>query len=137
MTEGRGRIGLPELTVGLPFPAIGHEIVRFAVSEPRLQSLLYTGATLPASEALAAGFVDEIAPADSLEARARAMATPSGGMQPEVFRHTKRFLRAEAVARLARRGAEASMASSGGIRPWPASCGGCGSASPRWTISTS
>ena len=107
MSEGKGRIGLPELTVGLPFPAVGHEIVRFAVPDHRVQTLMYTGATLPASEAPAAGFVDEIAPPESLEARARAMAAKLGAMQPEGFRHTKRFLRAETIERLSRRGTEA------------------------------
>ncbi len=44
---------------------------------------------------------------DTLEARARAIAAQFGAVQPEVFGHTKRFLRSEAVDRLARRGREA------------------------------
>jgi enoyl-CoA hydratase len=104
MAEGGHRIGLPELSVGLPFPAVGHEIVRFAVPGHRIQSLMYTGATLLPGEALAAGFLDEVVSPESLEARAQAVATQLGGMQPDAFRHTKRFLRSDAVDRLARRG---------------------------------
>src|SRR6266508_4375168 len=54
MAAGNGRIGTPELLVGVPFPAAALEIVRFAVPGDRLQQLVLTGRTLPADEALAA-----------------------------------------------------------------------------------
>src|SRR6516225_889809 len=52
MAEGAGRIGVPELLVGVPFPAAPLEVVRFAVPQNKVQSLLYTGRTLPPQEAL-------------------------------------------------------------------------------------
>jgi enoyl-CoA hydratase len=107
MASGSGRIGLPELQVGLPFPAIAHEIVRFAVPAPRVQPLVYAGATLPTDEALAAGFVEEVVPPDALEPRAREVAAHYGRLPAEVFAHTKRFLRAEALGQLAQREADA------------------------------
>ena len=87
MTDGGHRIGLPELSVGLPFPAVGHEIVRFAVPGHRVQSLMYTGATLTPGEALAAGFLDEVVAPESLEARAQdgrpaAWRDRAGGVRP-------------------------------------------------------
>ncbi len=107
MADGNHRIGLPELSVGLPFPAVGHEIVRFAVPGHQVQSLMYTGATLAPGEALKAGFLDEVVSPASLEERSRAVAAQLGEMRPEVFAHTKRFLRSEAVDRLTRRSAAA------------------------------
>ena len=50
MADGRGRVGVPELLVGVPFPALALEIVRFALG-PRAQYLAYTGTTLLANEA--------------------------------------------------------------------------------------
>jgi enoyl-CoA hydratase len=47
MADGAGTIGLPELSVGVPFPAAGIEVVRFAVPREKVQTLLYTGRTLP------------------------------------------------------------------------------------------
>jgi enoyl-CoA hydratase len=61
MADGSGKIGVPELLVGLPFSAAAMEIVRFAVPREKLQALIYTGRTLSAREALAAGLVDELA----------------------------------------------------------------------------
>lgn len=107
MAAGGGRIGLPELQVGLPFPAIAHEIVRFAVPAPRVQPLVYAGTMLPPEEALRAGFLEEVVAPDALEARAREVAAQYAALSPEVFAHTKRFLRDEALKRLAQREAEA------------------------------
>jgi enoyl-CoA hydratase len=60
MSEGAGWIGLPELLVGVPFPAAALEVVRFAVPRDKVQSLIYTGRILPPQEALTAGLVDEV-----------------------------------------------------------------------------
>src|SRR5215469_13927210 len=37
MAEGAGRVGVPELLVGVPFPAAALEVVRFAVPRHKLQ----------------------------------------------------------------------------------------------------
>ncbi len=104
MAEGSGRIGVPELLVGIPFPAAPLEVVRFAVPPQHVQSLVYTGETLLPGEALARGLLDEVVPADALEPRAREVAEQLAGVPPEVFRLTKRSLRAPAVERLERTG---------------------------------
>jgi enoyl-CoA hydratase len=102
MAEGAGRIGVPELLVGVPFPAAPLEIVRFAVPQDKLQSLLYTGRTLLPQEALTAGLVDEVVAPDDLLARAQENARQLALIPPQVYRLTKQSLRAEAVERIER-----------------------------------
>jgi enoyl-CoA hydratase len=100
MAEGGGRIGVPELVVGVPFPAAPLEVVRFAVPPHRIQALVYTGRTLAPHDALAEGLLDEVVPADGLLVRAREVAAQLASLPPEVFRATKLALRADALARM-------------------------------------
>lgn len=100
MARGRGRIGVPELLVGVPFPAAPLEVVRFAVSPDRVQALIYTGRTLAPDDALAFGLLDEVVEADALLPRAREVAAQLAALPPDVFRMTKQALRAEALARM-------------------------------------
>jgi enoyl-CoA hydratase len=105
MAEGSGRMGVPELLVGVPFPAAALEVVRFVVPPDRVQSLLYTGRTLPPREALAAGFVDEVVAPENLLARAGEIAGQLAQIPPKAYRLTKQALRAPALERM-ERGAE-------------------------------
>lgn len=100
MAEGGGRIGLPELFVGVPFPVEALEIIRFAVPRERVQGLIYAGHSLPASEAREAGLIDELAPASTLLARAQETAARLAEIPPAVFCQTKRMLRADSVGRM-------------------------------------
>lgn len=100
MADGAGRIGLPELLVGVPFPAAALEIVRFAVPGDKLQSLIYTGRTLPARQAVGVGLVDEVVAPDALPARAQEVARQLAEILPPVYRLTKQSLRAEALGRM-------------------------------------
>lgn len=100
MAEGKGRIGMPELLVGVPLPAAVLEAVRFAVSRERVQSVLFTGRTFSPAEALAAGLVDEVAEPDALLPRAREVAAQLASLPSDVFRMTKERLRADALARM-------------------------------------
>jgi enoyl-CoA hydratase len=104
MAEGAGRIGVPELLVGVPFPAAALEVVRFAVPRDKVQSLIYTGRTLPPQGALAAGLVDEVVAAEALLARAREIARQLTLIPPTVYRLTKQSLRAAALERIERAG---------------------------------
>jgi enoyl-CoA hydratase len=102
MAEGTGRIGIPELLVGVPFPAAALEVVRFAVSRDKVQSLIYSGRTLQPQEALAAGLVDEVVAPTELLARAQESAQQLARIPPDAYRLTKQSLRAEALERIER-----------------------------------
>jgi enoyl-CoA hydratase len=110
MGEGDGRIGLPELLVGAPFPTAALEVVRFAVPGERLQSLIYTGRTLSPREALGAGLVDEVVSPDALPVRAQEVARQLALIPPTVYRLTKQSLRAEVLERIERAGEQPDRA---------------------------
>lgn len=100
MAEGTGRIGVPELLVGVPFPAAPLEVVRFAVPRHRLQSLVYLGRMLGPQDALAEGLLDEVVAPGALLRRAREVAAQLASLPQDVFRATKLALRADALARM-------------------------------------
>jgi len=99
MASGNGLIGIPELLVGVPFPASVIEIVRFAVPPQHLQALMYTGRRLPAGEALRIGVIDEIVAPDALASRAEEIARGLASLPPANFTRTKRQLRDKAISR--------------------------------------
>lgn len=103
MAASGGRIGFPEIKVGVPFPRVPLEVVAHAVG-PKVAARLVRGAdTLPASEALALGLVDEVVDPgeliDSAVARATELAT---AIPPDTFALTKAQLRRDALDRIAR-----------------------------------
>lgn len=59
--ENAGRIGVPELLVGVPFPTYAMEILRFSIGNAHLQQAVYTGGTFNTEEAMRLGFIDEVA----------------------------------------------------------------------------
>jgi enoyl-CoA hydratase len=91
MADGNGRIGVPELLVGVPFPEVALEVMKFAA--PNVAQLVLTGKTLLPQEARAAGLIDEVVAADALLDRAHAMASQFAAIPRESFRLTKRVLR--------------------------------------------
>ena len=102
MAKGAGTMGMPELLVGVTFPADVLEVVRFAVPRHKVQSLIYTGRTLAPQEALDAGLVDEVVAPEKLLERAQEIAGQLARIPPQVYRLTKQSLRAEAVERIER-----------------------------------
>ncbi len=102
MASGNGRIGMPELLVGVPFPPSVLEAVRFAVPPQHLQSLIYTGRTVTADDALRLGLVDEVVPPDALAARAEEIARQLADLPPQAFALAKRQLRDKPVSRAKR-----------------------------------
>jgi enoyl-CoA hydratase/carnithine racemase len=99
MARGSGRIGIPELRVGVPFPSVPLEIVRFAAPH-HAQALVYGGATFSPDEAVDQGIVDAaVAPADLIDTTVAA-AEQLASLPPAVFEMTKRQVRAPAVERI-------------------------------------
>ena len=99
MAAGNGRIGMPELLVGVPFPASILEVVRFCVPAEHLQSVVYTGRTVQPDEAVRLGFVDEVVAPDELVARAEELAHQFAAVAPRNFAQTKRQLRDKTISR--------------------------------------
>ncbi len=97
MAAGNGRIGIPELLVGVPFPPSVIETVRFAVPPQHLQMLMYTGRTFGPDDALRLGIVDEVT--DALPARAEEMARHFAGLPEQAFALAKRQLRDRTISR--------------------------------------
>jgi enoyl-CoA hydratase len=93
MARGKGRVGMPELAVGVPFPWMALETVRLSTPIEHLQELLYFGETYNAEDALARGLVDEAIEPDALARRALEVATKLSRMQPASFALAKRQLR--------------------------------------------
>lgn len=98
-----GRIGVPELAVGVPFPRVGLEVLRYAVGDIATRTLVLGRQTYPVDEARTLGLVHEIVPADDLlstavdRARVLAVAIP-----PDTFAATKSQLRRDARERMDR-----------------------------------
>lgn len=93
MTDGGARIGVPELLVGVAFPAIVVETLRFALPAEHLQEIVYLGQTYPADRARSMGFVDELVPSETLVPRAVEIASRLGAAPRFAFEIGKRQLR--------------------------------------------
>ncbi len=94
MAEGTGKIGVPELLVGVPFPALPLEILRFALPKMYFQRLLYSGALFTAREAMVHGFVDESCEEGKLPDRALRLAQTLANLPQAAFSLSKSLVRA-------------------------------------------
>ena len=101
MAAGKGRIGTTELQVGVPFPALAFEIVRFAVPPRYLPEFTLGAGTYATDEALTRGWVDEVVEASALMPRALAVAQQYAALSPPAFAQTKKQIR-QAVSRALR-----------------------------------
>ncbi|GAA3231320.1 enoyl-CoA hydratase/isomerase family protein [Actinocorallia longicatena] len=96
-----GTIGVPEIFVGVPFPASPYEIVNWALGPVAGRRAILTGAVHGPDQAVAHGLADETSTPESLLDTALARASVLASVSPDTFAHTKRQLRAEASARIA------------------------------------
>ncbi|HEX3338408.1 MAG TPA: enoyl-CoA hydratase/isomerase family protein [Pseudolabrys sp.] len=110
MAQGVGRIGVTEILVGVPFPALAFEIVRFAVPPRYLPEFTLSGATYVSDEALRRGWVDEIAEPEDLLEDAMAVARELSLLSPAAFTQTKRQIRQPVIERLQASGAATDKA---------------------------
>ncbi len=105
MAREGGRIGVTELLVGVPFPALAFEIVRFAVPTRRLREFTLSGATYTSDAAVQRGWVDELAEPGDLLADAVAVAQELALLSPPAFAQTKRQIRQAVSERMMTSGA--------------------------------
>lgn len=100
MADGGGKIGVPELLVGVPFPELALAVLRAVTPPQHIQEMIYTGRTYSPQEALRRGIIDELVAPDSLMDRACALAEQFGIIPSVSFRITKRQLRQPLLERL-------------------------------------
>jgi len=110
MADGPGRIGVPELKVGVPFPPAIVEILRAALPVEQLHELLLRGRICEPREALARGLVDEVVDAERLMERALESARELAATPAEAYAASKRTLRAPSRERAARLSRESQAA---------------------------
>lgn len=99
MVRGNARVGVPELKVGVPYPTLALEVLRFAVGARHLQELVYGGATYSPEEALHRGLVDELVDEERLLDRALELARSYAELPPRAFHLTKSALRRPTLER--------------------------------------
>lgn len=97
MAQGKARIGVPELAVGVAFPWLALEIVRLSTPVEHLQELLYLAESYDADQALVRGLIDEAVAADKVQERALAVAHKLAAQSPSAFALAKRQLRLDSL----------------------------------------
>ncbi|HEY0301482.1 MAG TPA: enoyl-CoA hydratase-related protein, partial [Rhizomicrobium sp.] len=105
MAANSGRIGITEMLVGVPLPALAFEIVRFAVPPRYLAEFALTGATYPTADALHKGWIDEVVEPGALMTRAMEAARFYAALSPAAFAQTKTQVRQSVSERMALSGA--------------------------------
>jgi enoyl-CoA hydratase len=88
-----GRIGVTELLVGVPFPAMAFEVMRFATAPQYFADGILSGATWLPDVALQRGLIDEVVEPSTLLDRAVAAAETLAALPPRTFEATKRQIR--------------------------------------------
>lgn len=87
--RGPGRIGVTELLVGVPFPAIALEIMRSVAAGPAFSEMIYTGRTWDLADAGARGLIDALVEPDALVGTAVKEAEVLAALPAETFTLTK------------------------------------------------
>jgi enoyl-CoA hydratase len=98
----QGTIGLAELSVGVPFPAVPMEIMRYAIG-PAVGHLVLTAALLDPAQAQSIGLVQQVCAAEALLDSAVDWARQMARTPADVFSASKRALQQPARDRIAAR----------------------------------
>ena len=101
MARGGGRIGMPELRVGVPFPPVALELARSVVQSHALQRALAGGETFEVDVAQAVGLIDAPVEAEQLLEQATALAADLAGIAAPSYALTKAMLQQPLHARIA------------------------------------
>jgi len=99
MAEGNGKIGAPEMLVGVPFPALPLEILRFVIPRQLFQEIVYSGRLCSPKEAIRAGLIDEVVESENLLEQTIAVAERFAAIPTQSFRSTKRLMRQPVIDR--------------------------------------
>jgi len=91
--RGKGLIGVPELLVGVPFPLIAMQIMKFAVRPDQFQEVIYSGHNYDIESSLKLGLCEKDFEADQLIERACARVQGLAEISRESFRLSKAAMR--------------------------------------------
>lgn len=96
-TSGAYKIGLNEVQIGLPVPALAMELARARLVPTELGRATLLARIYAPDEAVKAGYLDEVLPADAVLTRAKEEAARLGGYSRMAFEATKVRLRGKTV----------------------------------------
>jgi enoyl-CoA hydratase len=102
MGEGRGKIGLSEVSLGIGLPAGIVEVLRYRVPSSSLFPIALRGVLSSPHEALELGLVDDVVAAEALEERTIARARELAAIAPAGFAQVKAALIRATVERIER-----------------------------------
>lgn len=97
---GDWKIGLNEVAIGMPMPRWGVELARDRLAPTQLEWRLLLGQTGGPDEAVAAGFLDRVVPADGVLDQAMETATRLAELRTAAVAGTKQRLRSGLVERM-------------------------------------
>ncbi len=100
MREDRGWWCLPEIDLGMQFAPFMQGVITAKLSPATVHEAMLSGRRYTGPDAVAAGIVDETAPADELVERAAARTASWSGKDPNVLARIKRDLHASVLAHL-------------------------------------
>ncbi|HEX3346387.1 MAG TPA: crotonase/enoyl-CoA hydratase family protein [Polyangiaceae bacterium] len=94
---GPFRIGLNEVTIGMPVPILAMELARDRIAPTELTRATLRAHIYEPDGAARAGYLDEVVAADQLAARAAEEAARLGALSPMAFRATKKRMRERTI----------------------------------------
>jgi enoyl-CoA hydratase len=96
--EGPFKIGMNEVAIGIPVPSFALELGRLRMAPAYLQRTALTGEMFAPQDAMAAGFLDTVVPAEALMGVAQSIASSLSKIDFPAHASTKRRLRRTAAA---------------------------------------
>lgn len=94
---GMYKLGLNEVAIGLPVPVLAMELARDRLTPRELPRATLMANIYGPDQAVAAGWLDEVVPAEQVIARATEEATRLGKLSKTAFRQTKLRLRGRTI----------------------------------------
>ena len=97
---GAFRIGLNEVSIGLPVPVLAMELARDRITGTELGRATLRSQIYAPDEAARVGFLDEVVPVADVLARAKEEAARLGGLSRNAYHATKKRLRGRTIERI-------------------------------------
>ena len=97
---GAFRIGLTEVSIGMPVPVLAMELARDRITTPELGRATLEGTIYGPEDAARVGYLDAVVPAAEVLARAMAEATRLSALSRTAYTATKTRLRGKTIAHI-------------------------------------